>query len=223
MKIKLIIPFMALALPAFAGSPAPQVQMTTTSPEPCLWSWFVGGSVGYLVETEEVMYTGHVGVTTPWCPGGWKISIFAEGAYTEVDDGYRDDGFFSRPDRPFGFNLGSGPLSVDVETEIVPVTLNVKFEHAIVDKLSFYIGGGLGVAFVDIDADAWTPFGGYSASENDEVFSAQVFSGLSYSFTPAFEMYGGARWIYLDDIKIDGYKTEVGDDWLFELGARFKF
>jgi hypothetical protein len=36
-------------------------------------------------------------------------------------------------------------------------------------------------------------------------------------------MYGGARWIYLDDIKIDGYKTEVGDDWLFELGARFKF
>ena len=62
-----------------------------------------------------------------------------------------------------------------------------------------------------------------SASDSDWVFCAQVFAGLGYNVNPHFEIYGGGRWIYLADPTLFGSKESVNDDWLVELGARFKF
>jgi opacity protein-like surface antigen len=193
MKNTLLLASLALALPAFAGTTATQV--TTPAPEPSLWSWFVGGSVGYLVDADEVMYNGHIGVDTPWNLGGWNVALFLEGGYTQIDE------------RVAG---------VDVETDIVPVTFDVKFERPLTGNLKAYVGGGLGAAFVDVSAPAM-------ASEDDTVFAAQVFAGLNYNFCPSFEMYGGARWIYCDDVRVNGADYGLGDDWLLELGARFNF
>jgi opacity protein-like surface antigen len=111
------------------------------------------------------------------------------------------------------------------DLQIVPITMNVKFERAITGNLNGYIGGGLGIAWVDLDLDLGGRIGDYS--DSDWVFTAQIFAGLSYNFTPNFEMYGGARWIYLQDPDFsDGGASatlDLDNDWLLELGLRFKF
>jgi opacity protein-like surface antigen len=220
MKTKLLLTSVALALPVFAGTPAAQVSAPVQQPN--LWSWFVGGSVGYLVDAEEVMYNAHVGVDTPWNVGGWNVAIFAEVGYAEIDDSYQD-----YPDRlPALVSATTSPV-VHTETDIVPITLNVKLERPIADKLNAYFGAGLGIGLVDVSGSSsyTTTVSDVSNnySDDDTVFTAQVFAGLSYNFCPAFEVYGGARWIYFDDAKIDGSNLDMGDDVLFELGARFNF
>jgi opacity protein-like surface antigen len=225
MKTKLLLTSVALALPVFAGTPAAQVSAPV--PQPNLWSWFAGGSVGYLVDAEEVMYNAHVGVDTPWNLGGWNVAIFAEVGYTEIDDNYQDDYLLKGAGTLTALTNGSGPIVVQTETEIIPITLNVKLERPIADKLNVYFGAGLGVGLVDVSGRSSyvSTLSAVSSdySDDDAVFTAQVFAGLSYNFCPAFEVYGGARWIYFDDAKMDGDDLDLGDDVLFELGARFNF
>lgn len=101
------------------------------------------------------------------------------------------------------------------DTDVVPVTLNYKLDYHFTEKLSVYGGVGAGVAFLDVDS----PFG----SDNSTQFAAQAFTGIGYDFTPAFQVYGGGRYIWIDDAKVNGAKVKVGDDWGVELGARFRF
>jgi hypothetical protein len=71
------------------------------------------------------------------------------------------------------------------------------------------------MTWIDVD------FGPLNSS--DWTFTTQVFAGLSYSVTPACEIYGGARWIYLSDANLFDTNIELEDDFLLELGARYKF
>ena len=212
-----MLPFV-LALPVFAGTSAKQVIPPPANP--CLTSWFVGASAGYLLDREEMMYNAHVGVTNScWMIGGWNISAFAEVGYTEQD-------------WTESWTEGLSPR-VDVYTEhtdvtIVPITANIKFERALSGNLNAYFGAGVGMAWIDADghgtaAPYLKPSYSYSYSDSDWVFTAQVFAGLSYKVSPVFEIYGGARWIYLADANMFGETQNIDDDWLLELGARYKF
>ena len=245
MKSILVLPFV-LALPVFAGTSAKQVIPPPANP--CLMSWFVGASVGYLTELEEPMYTVHAGITNScWMVGGWNVSAYAEVGYTQKDEDYREQGRENY--KPL--NVGKGnSFSVDemghalqylatyngiyhnqwdtntgYDLDIVPITLNVKLERALSGNLNAYFGGGLGVACVSLDIDG----GGYYGSFSDTawVFCGQIFAGLSYSVSPVFEIYGGARWMYLSDADVsdkgESATLELGSDCFLELGARYKF
>ncbi len=96
---------------------------------------------------------------------------------------------------------------------------HVRHEHLISGGLSAYVGGGLGVSYLDAEIDA--PFGGGSESDNDWVFTAQVFAGLAYHVSDSFEIFAGARWIYFDDPDFTG--VALDDDVLIEGGLRFHF
>lgn len=241
MKTFLLLP-LVLAVPAFAGTSAKQT--IAPAPNPCLLSWFAGGSVGYLTELEEPMYNAHIGLTNScWVLGGFNVSTFLEVGYTQKDEDFDSRGRETGTNGNGYPNWGNGDsFSLDdvsdalqyvsdytgydtsYDLQIVPITMNLKFERAITGNLNAYIGGGLGVAWVDLDLDVG-PFGNYS--DSDWVFTAQIFAGLSYNFTPNFEMYGGGRWIYLQDPDFsDGGASatlDLDNDWLLEIGARFKF
>jgi len=216
MKPILLLP-LVLALPAFAGTPA---RVTAQPSSPCLTSWFAGASVGWLTELEEPMYNVHLGVTNScWIIGGWNVSIFAEVGYTDTDRTYRWEDY----DEQQVWYEGEGKIDLS----IVPITANIKFERALSGNLNAYFGAGIGAAWVDIDMHENyyypTHMSSYSGSDSDWVFTAQIFAGLSYSLSPACEIYGGARWIYYSDAKFGGESMDLDDDWLLELGARFKF
>jgi opacity protein-like surface antigen len=192
MKSHLICPLLALGLGtvAFAGeTTAPSTYTAPPSEAPSLWNWYAGASIGYLVDSEEDYYTLHLGMKIGES-GPVTHSLFLEGAYTELSD------------------LG-------LDTEIVPVTLNYKFDYYFTDSLSFYAGAGVGAAFVSND------FPGFS--DDSVELAAQIFAGIGYDLTPNFQIYTGARWIWIDDSDIAGVAVDIGDDVGLELGARFKF
>lgn len=215
MKTKLCFASLALALPVFAGSPAREV--VAPAPQPSLWSWFVGGSVGYLVDAQEAMYNGHIGVNTPWNVGGWNVALFGEVGFSEVKDSFQQ--YYSLPTLTA---VSSGTAVVNTKTDILPITFNIKFERPIMENLHVYVGAGIGAAEVDVDTTSILATSNYSHHET--VFTSQVFAGLNYKFCPAFAVYGGARWIYLNDVKIANTNFSFNNnDCLFELGARITF
>jgi opacity protein-like surface antigen len=224
---------------AFAGSPSKDI----IQPAPAaggVWSWFAGAGIGYLFDYEEEMYHGHVGVDTPWNWGGWRSAFFLEVGHAETEDSvWVNDPTFGNgnnplPVRPRGTPGGGGgpvgPVTVPFASEfsMVPVTLNFKLEREIANHLNFYFGAGLGVAFTSFDGYAdFARVPDLYTSSDDEVFCAQVFTGLGYDVTEAFEVYGGFRWIYLDDTSVAGAPAtgiaQFEDDFLGELGLRFNF
>ena len=233
MKTILLLPLL-MAAPVLAGTSAKQT--IAPAPNPCLTSWFAGASVGYLTELEEPMYNLHVGVTNScWNVAGWNISLFAEVGYADTSESYNPG---ARPNNLIiaqdSYTLGQmgdalqlassfSGLETGYDLDIVPITFNVKFERPITGNLNAYLGAGIGIAWVGLDLN----IGPASYSDSDWVFAAQVFGGLSYTFTPNFEMYGGARWIYYANpsfgASIGSATLKVPDDCLLELGARYKF
>ena len=76
MTKKSIIALMFVAGTAMAGTTSKEViPPPPPAPEPSLWQWFAGGSVGYLFDYEEEMYHLHVGVDTPWNWGGLAFRL----------------------------------------------------------------------------------------------------------------------------------------------------
>ena len=207
MKTFLLLPFL-IAAPVIAGTSAKQV--VAPAPDPCVTTWFAGASVGYLVEMDAPMYNAHIGVTNScWKIAGWDTALYLEVGYAE------------KSWTTYGLDTNRG--YDDLKVEVVPITANIKFERALTGNLNAYFGGGLGMA--------WMHGEFMGSSDSDWVFTAQIFAGLSYNVSPNCEIYGGARWIYYADPTWGGSSVDlgsmpsgnIGSDWLFELGARFKF
>lgn len=211
-----------LATPAFAGSgkevaPAPAPAPAETCP------WFIGATGGYLTELEEDYYTLHIGRDTSWQLLGFDTAWYLEVGYAESTDSSSFEFFDEQED-------------IDVverthgELQIIPVTFNLKFERQISGPLSFYWGVGAGVAFIDgeartrqRDADTGDLLFSEKFSDDDTVFTGQAFAGLLYNVTENTEIYGGARYIYIDDASIGGADLDVDNDCYVEAGIRFNF
>jgi opacity protein-like surface antigen len=193
--MKPIIPVLALlslGSSAFAGSesvtyqPASSGVSTSVMTQP---AWFAGGSVGYLIDSEEALYTLHLGTTFAQS-GPLSHSLFAEVGYSEVDES-------------------------PVELEFIPVTLNYKLDYQFGGGFSFYAGVGAGAAFQDVEV--------FGASDDSVEFMAQAFAGIGYDISESFQIYGGARYIWIDDTELLGVSVDSGDDVALEIGARFRF
>lgn len=180
---------LGLGSAAFAGSYESTGYASSSPASPSLWSWFAGGSVGYLVDSEEALYSVHVGSKIAES-GPVSHSLFAELGYSKDND-------------------------VISEVEITPLTFNYKLDYQLNDRLSLYAGAGAGVAFIDARV--------FGFSDDSAEFAAQAFAGLGYDVTPNFQVYGGARYLWIDDTTLFGVPVESGDDVALEVGARVRF
>ena len=187
------------------------------------------------------MYNVHVGASNScWTIGGWNVSLFGEVGYTTKDDDYYGNRLLPN------LNVIAPPLQRSTYTvnqmedslaaaavyygghtgydlDVLPITLNVKFERQLTGSLNAYIGAGLGAAYESLDIT----LGSTKYSDSTWVFTSQVFGGLNYNVTPNFDVYGGARWIYYSNASLsdggESAKLKLGSDCLLELGARYKF
>ena len=107
------------------------------------------------------------------------------------------------------------PFLVNIDIDIVPVTFNYKYRYNFSDSFGFYAGLGLGAASVDVNA-------GF-ASDDEWVFTAQAFTGLVYNVSENFEIYGGVRYMWMDDVSLFGANVDDLDDWGVGGGIRFNF
>lgn len=209
---------LAITASAYAGdsysAKGPTEVMPPMAP-PCGWNWFTGASAGQLLDAEEQMYNLHFG-TERSCSGDPAThAFFVEVGYANLDESYY---------RETGTTQFENFAGSNIETDIIPLTLNYKYERNLTGALNFYIGAGAGVAFVSTDVDSFS----VSNSYDDTVFYAQAFVGLTYNFSPAFEIYGGARYIFMDDPDLTGFgpldeEASLDSDVLLELGLRYNF
>lgn len=165
--------------------------------------------MGYLIDTEEPMYHLHIGVDSPYNLGGWDVAFFLEVGYFDTDASF----LVQARDTATAALFGTATL----DYEAIPFTANVKLERSIGNRLNAYVGAGVGFALVD--ATLTMPFGLAGFDDSDTVFACQVFAGLQYDVSEAFELYTGVRWMYF------GSTDNVGsfDDVLVELGGRINF
>ena len=173
-------------------------------PAPSLYSWFAGGTVGYLIENEEEMYTAHIGVDLPNQLRGWDQAIYLEVGYIEFEWCMNDQ-------------EGSASNRLCLDIEIIPVTLNYKLEKQVSQSLNAYCGLGAGMAFIDAEVTG-------VGSADDTVFCAQLFGGVLYNVNSSWELSAGARVIYFEDDDLESIGIDIENtDYLVEIGARHNF
>jgi len=206
---------LTLATAAQAGSDYSAKGKTVIAPPApsCLWTWFAGGSVGTVQsDWDEEIYTLHVGIERK-CPGSnCSHAFYLEVGYTDKDERV---GIRTAPGGPPSF-------FEDIELEIIPITLNYKYECALTGNLNWYIGAGAGVALTDASNS--------NSSDDETVFYGQLFAGLTYNISESFEIFGGIRYIFMNDVDFfNGAPGSIEDDFTlddgiqYELGARFNF
>ncbi|MBK1832135.1 outer membrane beta-barrel protein [Verrucomicrobiaceae bacterium R5-34] len=214
---------LTLVTAAQAGESYSPKGKTIIAPPPapsCLWTWFAGGSYGKMDADhwDEDIYTLHLGIerTCVSNPCG-SHAFFLEVGYTEKDE----DLFI-----PTSTNLTNGfdqYGNIDMEWEIIPITLNYKFECNLTGNLNWYVGAGAGIALVDFEASSSYD----NVDFDDTVFYAHIFAGLTYNVSESFEIYAGARYVIMDNPDLSGtVYDEVADldgGIHYELGARFNF
>ena len=214
---KALILLTALSLPAFAGTGKEVV----AEPEPSDSAWFAGASIGYLFEFEEPMYHLHLGQDTGKQIGGWDLSWFLEIGYTEKDEA----GGGSAPGTlPASYDLDSLEAAIAgtagaFDLEVMPITINSKFEKALNEDFTAYVGAGVGFANIDLSVTGVTT----PVSDDDWVLTAQIFAGVIYDINTDWELYGGGRWMYFDEADIGATTLDLDDDFLLELGVRYNF
>lgn len=214
-KALIITSSLAIASNAIAGedySKKSVVPVQEPQPE-CLYKWFAGASIGSLTDKNEGLITGHVGIERR-CPDTPYIhALYLEVGHTEFRE---------------STNLPTiaPSLSQEIDVEIVPITLNYKFEGPVTQKLSWYLGAGVGIALINMDTQGIFFFS--SSSFDDTVFYAHACAGVIYNFTPSFKAFLGARYIYMDDPDLSGIssidsRANLYGDVLIELGLRYSF
>lgn len=207
---------------ATAGTSAPAYTPPAPTPEPALCEWFIGGTYGQLTDVDSNfdndigdldiddldldMFSLHVGrgITNS---NGWDFSAYLEVAYLYGDTNLSE---------VFDDGEDLVTFETDVDLDIIPVTLNFKVEHPIFGPVSAYLSGGVGYA--------WTKFEAGDYSHDDGGFYAQAAGGLVWNISESFEVYGGARWLHLDDIDVaEDPGLSFDDAVAWEVGVRFNF
>jgi hypothetical protein len=208
-KILTLVGFsFGLAITAQAGEEASGKHVIAPAPS-CLWSWFAGGSVGKIDgdDWDEDIYTLHIGKERKCAGESHSHAVYLEIGLTDDDLEYK-----------VSQSLGGSVFDIySYDIEIIPITLNYKYEDVLINNINYYIGVGAGLAIVDFDFS----IGNSSGSENDTVFYGNIFAGLNYNVSETCEIYGGARLIIMNDFK--GLDSPLDDEIHYELGARCNF
>ena len=223
MKIKTLIAVsgLALAATAQAGEEASAKQVIAPIAALCDWSWFAGGSVGVIDgdDWDEDIYTLHIGKERKCAGDKCSQAIYLEVGFTESD--FRDVDSVSSPGEPDPIITTT---SITTDIEIIPITLNYKYECELSDKLNWYAGAGAGIALVDVDIETSVSGdngGPTSESDDDTAFYGHIFAGLVYNVSDTIEVFGGARFIFMDDVL--GGDSPLDEEVHYELGARYNF
>ncbi len=186
--------------------PHPRKKIIAPPERSCEWSWIAGASIGELNDFDEAMYTLHAGKERT-CPGSNHTDAF----YLEVGLTSTDESMLIR-----GLD---NPINYDID--IIPITLNYKREYSLTSNLNYYLGAGAGVAITDIKLSSAS--GSNSADETS--FYGHIFAGIVYDLNERFEIFGGARYIFMDGQfpSLGSVETDLDGDVLFEIGARLSF
>ncbi len=155
----------------------------------------VGASIGYLTDAKEAYYAARVGIEFSSTNSLAQIGEFEIG-YTSQTNG-------------------------SAKGDFMPVTVNYRAQFARDGKIGGYVGFGAGFARTSVTVPANVSINGLSDSGTS--FAAQGFAGVSFKLSDTASFNLGARYIWLDNVKLFGTSVHLGDDTSIEAGLHFKF
>ncbi len=152
-----------------------------------------GFDVGYLIDADETYTTGRL---------GWE---------------FKANETFSHE---LGAEIGyTRAREAGGKATLLPVTANYRLNSVISGRLGYYFGVGAG--FARVRADGASTNG--PVSLRDTSFAAQGFTGLTWHASDTVAFTAGAKYLWVDDVRLAGTSVEVGDDIAFSLGLQVKF
>lgn len=201
-KSKLLATVSALAVtlgaaPAFASGPY-------EGPPPPAFRWYVSGFVGYSWPNDyEFAFVNNASnaafnyvapLDNGFTAGGAIGLIINPNIRTELELTWASFDFTNTYRSAFGF-IGVNPTgSIDMTTLMANIWFNANY-----GALMPYIGGGLGVGWVDGDLRV-TNGAGQQFSGSDTVFAAQLGGGIRYAISSNMELDLGYRAKFLFDV-----------------------
>ncbi len=115
-------------------------------------------------------------------------------------------------------NGDSGPsVTPNIDVDVVPLTLNLLAEKELFAGIKGYATGGVGYAFTTVSDIAPGTNSGAGG------FYAQASLGLSYDVNEDWEIYGGARYLFLGDVDFGVPGSKLDDNVGYEVGLRYNF
>ncbi|HEY8995303.1 MAG TPA: outer membrane beta-barrel protein [Lacunisphaera sp.] len=109
----------------------------------------------------------------------------------------------------------TGSKESGVKANIYPITANYRLVNTVSEKVSYHFGAGAGLAISEVS--------GYGISDSGSSFTAQGFAGLDYRLSPNVTAQLGAKYIWIDNVKLFGTSIEVGDDIALSAGISIRF
>jgi opacity protein-like surface antigen len=156
----------------------------------------VGASVGYLTDSQDTYFAARAGLEFNSTNSLAHLGEFEIG-YTSDSEG-------------------------GAKASLLPLTLNYRAQFTGTGKVGGYAGFGAGLARTRVSVPG---SGVPTISDSGTSFAAQGFAGVSFRLSPAASLDLGARYIWIDDVKLQawGVKAEVGDDLAIEAGLHLRF
>jgi opacity protein-like surface antigen len=105
----------------------------------------------------------------------------------------------------------------NIKADILPVMANYRLTFGEPgSKLGYYAAGGIGASNVKLS-------GFYYLHDSSWAFTLQALAGVEFKVAPNTAVKLGLRYIWIDEVKLFGYKAAVGDDLAVETGVSFHF
>jgi opacity protein-like surface antigen len=161
--------------------------------------------------------------------GEWNLDLDQpiDGGEWTVGDALEDEYYYQTGNDIYedfpGLDDGHLDVNLDLDIDIIPVTINFMVERSIAGGFGFYLSAGAGYAFTDCTLDIDSDIGDESYSDTDGGFYAQASAGLNYYFNENVGVYAGARYLYLDSLDLGETEIELDDDFAWEVGLRYAF
>ncbi|MEO1344494.1 MAG: opacity family porin [Pseudomonadota bacterium] len=210
---------LALATPAVAQDLYVQGFAGYTFADNANFAGAIGGAPQSVFSDFEDGYNIGGSVGLKFAPSGSSVGFRGE---VELSFGENDIDALNFTGNGPGFEVNVGG---DVSATFLLVNGFIDFDTG--SKLTPYLGGGIGVGFVDIDL-IYGP--GVVITGNDEVFAAQLIAGVSYEVGANTSIFGDVRYIQAYDVQgtrvSPGGAALVSDDLsrtALNVGVRFDF
>ena len=173
----------------------------------------IGRSYGPLRGELEVAYQS-VGVDTHSGVSAGGIALDAE-----------DAGVLITGSGNLGVSVGDLVAAGEGDLDTIFVMANAFYDFDMGGPLTPYIGGGVGVGFVDVE---YAPSATTIIDDDATVFAYQAMAGVAYEVTPTMDLFAGYRYRATTDAEVDATLFSASFDVenkgsIVEAGLRVRF
>lgn len=191
---------------SFAGTAAKAPVM---APPPSDAGWYFGLNGGFLWIDDATFGNAHLDFDTGWGAHAAVGYRFDNGISLGLSSGYLN-GEFDSISGPRGNRVG-----VSADLRIVPITFNAAYSLKLTEKLSFYLGAGLGTAWSELDLDSIQGVGVDATSDDGWNLAWQARGGFSYDVSEELSLTLGYRFVDITDAlgrfgDAEGHMAEAG-------------